>query len=205
MEARDTAWYNDDQQYRSAVGEALETLGFVADFLEFNEARTECPVLAAARAPGRDQPPGGAVVHHRRRHSRHARGRTHAVRKVRHRDGRRRRAQASQRSRRDCAVVSVSMGQKVSGLSQGRKRGNGRRGGGEEEATARKPGTTVWGPSSGRRSLWHGLVSVHLVQRRVTSRKGVHSEGGTIGGCGSVTALGSWCVGCSRVEAELAV
>ena len=78
---------------------------------------------------------------------------------------------------------------------------------GEERRRQRreKPGTSVWGPSSGRRSLWHGLVSVHLVQRSVTSRKGVHSEGGTIGGCGSVTALGSWCVGCSRVEAELAV
>ena len=51
LEARDTAWYNDDQQYRSAVGEALETLGFVADFLEFNETRLECSFTPEQNAP----------------------------------------------------------------------------------------------------------------------------------------------------------
>ena len=39
LASRDTAWYNHDQQYRAAVGEALETMGFVTDMLELNEVR----------------------------------------------------------------------------------------------------------------------------------------------------------------------
>ena len=39
LAARDAATYNDDQQFRAAVGEALETMGFAADMLELNEAR----------------------------------------------------------------------------------------------------------------------------------------------------------------------
>ena len=39
LETRSATWYNDDQHYRAAVAESLETMGFVAEFLEFNEAK----------------------------------------------------------------------------------------------------------------------------------------------------------------------
>ena len=39
LAARDAAWFNDDPQYRAGVGEVLETMGFVAAMLEFNEER----------------------------------------------------------------------------------------------------------------------------------------------------------------------
>ena len=48
LASRDTAWYNHDQQYRAAVGEALETMGFVADMLEFNEVRLKGGVFSGS-------------------------------------------------------------------------------------------------------------------------------------------------------------
>jgi len=50
LAARDAAWYNNDQQYRAAIGEALETMGFVPDMLEMNELRLKARVSDKANA-----------------------------------------------------------------------------------------------------------------------------------------------------------
>ena len=52
LAARDAAWFNDDPQFRAAVGEVLETMGFVADMLEFNEAAAQVSQIKGSGSAG---------------------------------------------------------------------------------------------------------------------------------------------------------